>query len=302
MQRTLIPFPIILILGLIAGCSYFQLKPDPPPPLPPIVDVKPPLKLKSTHFKGFPWDDLPEPQKDGNDVDTTTYILKEGDTLKIVAEKRMGDPEMAEKLAAYNELPSLDAVKPGDKIVIPNPILGVSGEIMVKPKGDKEFGTPKPFGVEFQKGDQYKLKFETNVKGYCYILRQGLKKVVFLYPLKAEPAKPKPKPRGRRKPKPEPLKLGSAEVKAYEPIVLPTGKLGYRYDPKKAGDRIYVFFSLKEIPSLEDLKDKKTIPKEDLEDVMRSVKEGEILDDPPYRLLRIADPAEVLGFRINIDG
>ncbi len=303
MQRALITFPIILILGLIAGCSYFQTK-DVPPPLPPIEDVKPPLKLKSSHFNAFPWDELPEPQKDGNDVDTTTYVLKEGDTLRIVAEKRMGDPEMAEKLAAYNELSSPESAKAGDKIVIPNPILGVSSQIMVKPKGDKEFGPPKPFGVEFQKGDEYKLRFETNVKGYCYILRQNPKKVFFLYPFKAEAPKPRARPRGKSKQraKPQPAKRESAEVKAFEPILIPAGKKGFAYDPKKAGERIYVFFSLREIPSLEDLKDKATVPKEELEDVMRRVKEGEILDDPPYRMLRIADPSEILGFTLNIDG
>lgn len=312
MQRALITFPIILILGLIAGCSYFQTK-DVPPPLPPIEEVKPPLKLKSSYFKAFPWDELPEPQKDGNDVDTTTYELKEGDTLESVAEKRMGDPEMAEKLAAYNQLSSPSSAKPGDKIVIPNPILGVTSQIMVKPKGDPEFGPPKPFGVKFQKGDEYKLRFETNVKGYCYIVRQGINKVEFLYP--STPKAEAPKPRGKAKAKtkakakgkarpepPQPVKRESAEVKAFEPIMIPTGNKGFPYDPKKEGDKIYVFLSLREIPGLEDLRDKKTVPPEDLEDVMRRVKIADILDDPPYRMLRIADPSEILGFSLNIDG
>ncbi|MDQ7785808.1 MAG: hypothetical protein RDU20_23205 [Desulfomonilaceae bacterium] len=295
MQRALTTLPIVLILGLIAGCSYLQTK-DVPPPLPPIEEIKPPLKLRSTHFKAFPWDELPEPQKDGNDIDTTTYILKDGDTLRLVAEKRMGDAEMADKLAAYNELTSPEDAKPGDKIVIPNPILGVSSQIMVKSKGDKEFGSPKPFGVGFEKGDQYKLRFETNIKGYCYILRQGVKQVVFLFPPKAEEPKP------RRGAKPQPVKRESAEVRAFEPISIPPGDIGFQYDAKKAGDRIYVFLSLREIPSLEDLKDKKTIPREELEDVMRRVKLAEILDDPPYHLLRISDPSEILGFTLNIDG
>lgn len=296
MNRALIIYPIILILGLVTGCSYIMPKPDPPPPLPPIIEPKPPLTLKSDHFKGFPWDDLPEPQKDGNDVDTTTYILKDGDTLEIVAEKRMGERGMADRLASYNELPSASTAKPGDKIVIPNPILGVSSQIMVKAKGDKEFGDPGPFPVEFKKGDRYKLRFECNVNGYCYILREGVKQVAFLYPPRKKPAT------GRARRRAAPVERESAQVKPYDPIIIPADKKGFAVDPKKAGSRLYVFLSLREIPSLEDLKDKKTIPREELEDVMRRVKDGQILDDPPYHLLRVADPNEILGFTINIDG
>ena len=251
--------------------------------------------MKSGHFKGFPWDELPEPQKDGNDVDTTTYILKDGDTLEIVAEKRMGDPGMADRLASYNELPSPSAAKPGDKIVIPNPILGVSSQIMVKEKGEKEFGPPKPFGVTFKKGDRYKLQFESNVNGYCYILRKGLKDVAFLFPPKKKPV------RGTRSRKPV-IERESAEVRAYNPIIIPSDNKGFAYDRKKEGDMLYVFLSLRKIDLLEELKEKKTVPREELDDVMRSVKLGQILDDPPYHLLRIATPSEILGFTLNIDG
>ena len=59
------------------------------------------------------------------------------------------------------------------------------------------------------------------------------------------------------------------------------GPKGFTYDPKKKGDRILVFLSLKKIPELEDLrekslKDKKKIRQDDVEEVMIRVKQGEI--------------------------
>jgi len=39
-----------------------------------------------------------------------------------------------------------------------------------------------------------------------------------------------------------------------------------------------------------------------VEDVMHRVKEGEILNETPFHLLRISDPSEILGFSQNIDG
>lgn len=293
MKRPLIICSVILTLGLITGCSYFQPK-DVPPPLPPIEEPKPPLTMKKDYFNSFPWEALPKAQKDGNDPDTWIYALKEGDTLEGVAEKQMGDSAMAERLASYNELPSPSSVVPGDKIVIPYPIIGVSSQIMLKHKGEKGFGPPERFGVEFKKGDEYKLRFETNVNGYLYVFRKGLKEVAFLYPSRAKTS--------TRVRHPKPIMRDTGRVKPHEPIEIPIGKKGFKYDPKKAGDMIFVFLALKEIPSLEDLKEKKKIGIEDLEDVMRSVKEGVIFDQPPYHLLRISSPSEIMGFTLDIDG
>ncbi len=298
MTRRLGTLTLILAVALTAGCAYFQKK-DEPPPLPPIEEPKPPLKMKGEYFTAFPWDELAKPQKTGSDPDTWTYTLKEGDTLESVAEKQMGDPTMADRLASFNELPAPGSVVPGDKVVVPYPIIGVSSKIMIKHKGEKEFGAPQPFGVEFQKGDEYKLRFEANVNGYMYVFRKGLKEVSFLFPARAKaPATPR---RGRR-PEPQPVMRDSGKVRKHEPVEIPLGPKGFQYDPKKAGEMLYIFLSLREIPSLEELKEKKTVRAEDLEDVMRRVKEGEIYQERPYHLLRIADPSEVLGFTLNIDG
>src|SRR5208283_71163 len=100
MKRPLIS--LFIILGLITGCAYFQKK-DETPPLPDIIEPKPPLTMKGEYFKAFPWDALDKPRKDGIDPDTTTYTFEKGDTLDSVAEKTMGDPRLASDLAKYNE-------------------------------------------------------------------------------------------------------------------------------------------------------------------------------------------------------
>lgn len=293
MKRPLCFVATILTLGLITGCAYFQKK-DEPPPLPPIEETKPPLSLKSSHFKSFPWEGLAKPRKDGNDPDTISYTMKDGDTLEIVAENMMGDPGLAGGLATFNELSFSAGARVGDKIVIPNPIIGVSSQVMIKSKGDRDFGEPKGFGTEFKKGDEYKLRFEANANGFLYILRKGAKGMEYLYPAQLKKSK--------RNRDPQPLMRDTGKVTAHEAIEIPMGNKGFLYDPKKAGDMIFTFFSLRKIPELEDLKEKKSIRIQDVEDVMHRVKEGEIVNEPPYHILRIADPSEILGFSLNIDG
>jgi len=293
MNRRVYLFPLIAIVAVLAGCAYFQKK-DEPPPLPPIEETKPPLTMKSDYFKSYPWGQLPKPRKDGNDPDTTTYTMKEGDTVESVAENLMGDPALAAGLASFNDLSSPSTGKPGEKIIVPYPIIGVRSEIMIKSKGDPDFGAPRPFGGEFKKGDEYKLRFEPNVNSHLYVLRKGAKGLEYLYPAQVKTTK--------RNKSTEPLMRDTGKVNAHEAVEIPIGKKGFAYDPKKVGDMVYVFQSLRKIPELEDLKDKKTLRVEDVEDVMHRVKEGEVLNTPPYHLLRITDPSEVLGFSLNIDG
>jgi hypothetical protein len=293
MNRFLSFLVIVLVFALFTGCAYFQKK-DEPPPLPPIEEVKPPLTMKSEYFKTFPWSELQSPKKDGNDPETTTVTVKEGETLDGIAESMMGNPSLAGGLATFNKLSSPNSISPGEKVVVPYPIIGVSSQIMIKSKGSKDFSEPENFGTPFKKGDQYRLRFETNVNGNLYIFRKGVKGVAMLYPAQLI--------KGKRNKNPEPLMRDSGKVTAYEPVIIPTGKTGIAYNPKNAGDMLYVFLSLRKIAELEDLKAKPTIKVEDIEDVMHRVKEGEIKSDPPLRLLRISDPAEVLGFTLNIDG
>ena len=77
---------------------------------------------------------MAKPKKDGNDPDTTLYTFKEGDTLESVAEKEMGARGMSAQLAEFNDLSSPSSVATGDKIVIPNPFIGVNSQIEVKAK------------------------------------------------------------------------------------------------------------------------------------------------------------------------
>ncbi len=293
MKRFLSLLTILNVFVVMSGCAYFQKK-DEPPPLPPIEEVKPPLTLKSEYFKTFPWSELQSPKKDGNDQDTMTVTVKEGETLDGIAESMMGNTSLASGLATYNKLASANAISPGDKLVIPYPIIGMSSQITIKSKGSKDFSEPENFGTPFKKGDQYKLRFESNVDGNLYVYRKGVKGVVALYPA--------PLKKSKRVKNPEPLMRDSGKVTAYDPVLIPIGKTGFVYNPKNAGDMLYVFLSLRKIPELEDLKTKATIKVEDIEDVMHRVKEGEIKTDPPLHLLRISDPSEILGFTINIDG
>jgi LysM domain len=305
MKRPLIS--LFIILGLISGCAYFQKK-DEPPPLPPIEETKPPLTMKGEYFKAYPWAALAKPRKDGNDPDTTTYTFKEGDTLDSVAEKSMGDASLASGLASYNEISPSSKVPAGDKIVIPSPIIGMSSQIMVKSKGEKEFGAPQSFDTKFTKGDEYKFRFEPNIDGYCYIFREGPKGVELLYPaqLKVQPkAQSKAQLKKGQKaktPAPAPLMRDTGKVKAHQPIEIPVGKKGFVYDAKSQGDRIFVFLSLREIPDLENLKEKPKLKVDDVETVMHRVKEGEVYSEGAYRLLKINDVAEILGFALNLSG
>ena len=306
MKRPLIS--LFIILGLISGCAYFQKK-DEPPPLPEIVETKPPLSMKGEYFKAYPWRALAEPRKDGNDPDTTTYTVEKEDTLESVAEKTMGDAGLARDLAEYNHISPSTKVVAGEKIVIPNPIIGMSSQIMVKAKNEKEFGPPQSFDTKFTKGDEYKFKLEPNVDGYCYIFREGPKGVELLYPaqVKVPPTKAQSKAQLKKgqkakKPAAEPLMRDTGKVKAHQPFEVPLGKKGFVYDTKDKGDRVFVFLSLREIPDLESLKDKPKLKADDVETVMHRVKEGDIYSEGPYRLLRINNVAEILGFTLNISG
>ncbi len=259
--------------------------------------------MKGDYFKTYPWSALSKPRKDANEPDTTMYTVKEGDTLDKIAENSMGNRGLAPDLAKYNDLLPSSKISTGDKIVIPNPIIGISSQMWVKSKKDKDFAQAKAFDVELGPGDQYKMKFESNVDGYLYVLRQDPKGTEFLYPA---PVKVAPK-RGKKSKTVEPLPLATAKIEANRPIDVPMGPQGFKYDPKKKGDRILVFLSLRQIPDLEDLrerssKEKKQIRQDDVEDVMLRVKQGEVFSQPPYHLLRISDPSEVLGFKVNING
>ncbi len=293
MKRSFLFLMGVISVAIISGCAYFQKK-DEPPPLPPIEEVKPPLTMKGDYFNSFPWSSLQSPKKDGNDPETITVTIKEGDTIESIAESMMGSAGMASGLSAYNKLSSSAVLSPGDKVVIPNPIIGVSSKIQVKSKGAKDFGDPENFGVIFKKGDQYRLRFETNVNGYLYVFRKGAKGVNILYPAALKKSK--------RNQNPDPLMRDSGRVIGHDPITVPLGKNGFVYDPKNAGDMLYIFLSMRRINELEELKAKSPIRVEDLEDVMRRVKEGEIKSEPPIHLLRITDPSEILGFTLNIDG
>ncbi|AFM27410.1 LysM peptidoglycan-binding domain-containing protein [Desulfomonile tiedjei] len=303
MKRSFIACCLILTLGLITSCAYLQ-KPDVPPPLPPVeTKIKPPFKVKAEHFAKFPWNELSPVRKDEPELNTEVYTVKEGDTLESIAEAKMGDKALAGPLGEYNEIRG--AVVPGEKIVIPYPIIGVSSKLLIKSKGTKEFGPPAPFNTELNKGDEYKMRFETNADGYLYVFRQGLKAVTLLYP--AKPAKPKP-PAGRRARQAKPEEPPSVsdtggKVAAHEAIEIPIAqKKGFVFDSANRGDMIFVFFSMRRISDLDDLKEKKTITVQELQAVMHRVKQEDVVSEPPNTVIRVSDPLEILGFTLNLNG
>ncbi len=291
---------VALAVGLVSGCAYFKPQ-DIPPPLPPIEEIKPPLTLKKDHFKAFPWNELAKPKKDGNDQDTFTYTVKEGDTLESIAEKNMGSGSMATDLASYNELTPGKEPPVGEKLVVPDPILGIKSGLLVKAKGQADFGDEQSLDYAFKAGDYFRLRFEPNVDGYCYVFRESPSGMSMIYPALIEKKKPARISR-KKKRKPEPIQRETAEVKAHQAILIPAGGKGAKYDPKQAGDQIHVFLSLQKIAEFEDLKEKTKILKEDVQDVMHRVRGGEILTDGPYRLLRISDPSQILGFSLHMRG
>ena len=62
-----------------------------------------------------------------------------------------------------------------------------------------------------------------------------------------------------------------------------------------------VILSLRNVPALEDLKDKKKISVEMVKDVMHDVNEADIVTDGTTRVMRVSDPSKILGFSLNID-
>ncbi len=96
----------------------------------------------------------------------------------------------------------------------------------------------------------------------------------------------------------------TGKIAAAEQLLVPTSPKGFSYDPKKTGDRVAVFFSLRAIPGLEDLKEKAKITEGDIEDVMRRVNQSDIKSDDAkgIRVIRVSDPNDVLGFYLSISG
>jgi hypothetical protein len=293
MKRCLILIYVVLVLGSITGCAYLKPKEPEPPPLPQIeTQVKPPYVLRAEDFKEFPWLELGEARKDEPGPNAKTYEVKPNDTLDSIAESQMGDRALAKGLSDYNKLTS--DVTPGDKLVIPNPIIGVSSHLLIKSKGQREFGPPEAFDTELKKGDEFKLQFEPNVDGYLYVLRQRDKGVDFLYPEKAKPTR-----RGRQD---QPASDDSGKVKAHQILEIPSGKKGLVWDLKNRGDAVFVFLSMRRIDDLEKLKSKKTITEGEIQAVMHGVREEDIVSKPPYKVLRISDPDQKLGFKLDLKG
>jgi hypothetical protein len=307
MKRTLAGgvFGLVLLTwSLFSGCALVP-KPDDPPPLPKVEEPKPtpPLTLKGDHFKAFPWDELPKMRKEGTDPDTTVYVCRSDESLDKVAEEQMGDRTLAGGLARFNELADPKGVKEGEKLIIPFPIIGVSSQMVVKGKDDKDFGQPQPIGYKLAKGDQYKLRFETNVNGYLYVYRTGMKGTTQLFPAPSAPAKPAPRGKKPTRPQPEPPAEPKDKVMAHQPVLIPSaGKPGKAFDPNAVVDRIHVFFSMREIPALESLRRAKKIEKSDLE-LKDEINEGKIVESLPVRVIRVENPKEILGFTIsNVSG
>jgi hypothetical protein len=208
---------------------------------------------------------------------------------------------MGPKLAAYNDMSDSSKPAVGNKIVIPNPILGISSEIEVKKKGEKEFGPPQPFDTELKNGDAYKLRFESNVNGYCYVFRVTPKGAEMLYPAAPPKLPVKKGKKGKKGAPPEPPARETPKISAHEAILIPTGLKGYPYDQKSAGDRIFVFLSLRQIPELENLKDKAKLREEEVASAVRG-NEGAIVTEGRTRVLRVSAPTDVLGFSMNLGG
>jgi hypothetical protein len=291
---------MVTVVLFASSCAYIPIKTeDEPPPLPPIAETKkPPLEVKPIHFREFPWDELEKPTGDQTPNNTYIYTVKEGDTLESIAREQMGDASLSVGLATYNGLSSNMRVSEGENLIIPYPIVGIKSEVLVKPKDDDEL-IPDTFEREFNDKDEFRMRFEPNVDGHCYIFRVTSRSTSMLYPYKEE------KPR-RPRPGQEPgLKRKSSEVKAHEPIGIPEDEdIRIKYNhPTMAGDRIVVFLSISPIPALEELKEEKIIQEQDLIDVMHSrVKPDKIITEPPIRIMRVPSPLGILGFALSILG
>jgi hypothetical protein len=298
MKQSLLLVYCLIIIGLW-GCAYFPFQKEPEPPPLPSIDVveetKPPLTVKAQYFNEFPWAELGKTKKDENFPNIKMYTWKDSDTWENVAEKEMGNKAQGKKLAEFND--SKDKVPPtGEKVAIPNPIIGIKSELQVKRKGEKQFGQPQPIDTSLTKGDEYRFRFDSNVDGYLYVFRETPKGVELLYPAKVRT--------GRRNRTAAPLSRDSGKILAGAPVLIPSSETkGYPYDPKQKSDQIYAFLTINKDPiqALDDLKEKTKIKRADLDEVMQSVGD-QVKKDGPIQVLRISDPKEILGVILNISG
>jgi hypothetical protein len=291
-------FSLIFFESLISGCAPLFPKPEPPPPLPVIEEPKPQIKVKSDYFKAFPWSELGKPSKDGNEPNTKMYTWRDDDTFAKVAEAEMGNPAWGNDLAKYNDIADPSKVIAGDKIVIPNPIVGLEYRMVIKRLKEKAFGAPEPVDTPLKKGDEYKFSFLSNVNGYLYVFKQSPKEVELLYPAQVK--------KGHRNRRPERLQRDDGKITADVSLVIPSTPKGLSFDPKRSGDRVWVYLSLKPIQGLEELKDKAKISEAEVDEVMRDVKAGDIVSSDTatgVKVIRMPDPSkDILGFTLNISG
>ena len=137
-------FALVFFESLISGCALFP-KPEPPPPLPPIEEPKPPLKVKPDQFSAFPWSELGKPNKDGNEPNTKMHTWRDGETFASIAEDEMGNSAWGNDLSKYNDLSDSGKVTSGDKIVVPNAIIGLQSQMVIKRKGERTFGSANQY-------------------------------------------------------------------------------------------------------------------------------------------------------------
>ena len=73
------------------------------------------------------------------------------------------------------------------------------------------------------------MRFESDINGYAYILREDPKGTEFLYPA---PVKVAPK-RGKKDRTPEALPRDTGKVEAHQFIDIPMGQKGFAYRPQE---------------------------------------------------------------------
>ncbi len=122
----------------------FETEPAQPAERAPIKGAEPPA--------GKEIDPLPQAQDEG-------YVIKQGDTLAEIARAKLGDPSLWEHIAKANPGVKANALRPGQKIVIP--AWTVSGQTQSAstprpeppPAASPTATTPLPKTYEVQSGD-----------------------------------------------------------------------------------------------------------------------------------------------------
>ncbi len=163
------------------------------------------------------------------------YTIQAGDTLRGIAQRKLGDPTKAGLLARMNRINDPHRIYAGQRISVPIPRIGLrhAVELLVGSGDDCDLVRVAP-GHRFHSGDRFRLRLAANHNGYLYIFNKDESDTV---------RRLFPNPRINR---------GRNYVRSYTAYqVPPTSWL--RFDENPGEEQVLVILALAPVDELEEL-------------------------------------------------